>query len=221
MTDFYGDAHRVLQDEFGTRNLADGLVQITVQEQIVGADAAFIEAADMFFLSTINHAGQPTVSYKGGDPGFVKIVNPTTLVFPSYDGNGMFLSMGNLAANPLIGMLFIDFQRPDRRRVQGRATVVRDHPLKVAYPEADFLVQVQMTQMWVNCPRYIHSYTKTGASDYVPRSGVVTPLAPWKRIDTIQPLLSAADQAKAAEAGLISTEQYQASVSEPGRTPQT
>ena len=211
MSRLYDKTHRALQDEFGTRGLADAVEQGVVRTSIEDEDAAFIHGRDMFFLSTVNDAGQPTVSYKGGDPGFVKVVNPTTLVFPSYDGNGMFLSMGNLDANPEIGMLFVDFEKPDRRRVQGRATLERDHPLKAAYPEADLLVQVTLSEIWVNCPRYIHRYEKLEPSIYVPRDDVETPIAPWKRIDMMQPLLSPEDQARAAAAGLISAEAYQAS----------
>ena len=211
MSRLYEDSHRALQDEFETRALADGVEQLAVQTSIRDEHADFIHGRDMFFLSTVNHAGQPTVSYKGGDPGFVKVVNPTTLVFPSYDGNGMFLSMGNVAANPEIGMLFIDFEKPNRARLQGRATLERDHPLKAAYPEADLLVQVTLGQMWVNCPRYVHRYEKVESSIYVPRDDVETPVAPWKRIDALQPLLSESDQARASAAGLITSEDYEAS----------
>ena len=211
MSRLYDERHRSLQDEFGTRGLADGVEQAVVRTSIEDEDAAFIQSRDMFFLSTVNQAGQPTVSYKGGDPGFVKVVNSTMLVFPSYDGNGMFLSMGNVASNPEIGMLFIDFEKPNRRRLQGRATLEREHPLKAAYPEADLLVQVTLGEMWVNCPRYIHRYEKVESSTFVPRQNIDTPLAPWKRIDALQPLLSARDQQRAAAVGLITGADYEAS----------
>ena len=211
MSRLYEESHRALQEEFGTRGLADGVEQAVLRTTIGDDDAEFMHSRDMFFLTTVNRSGQPTVSYKGGDPGFVKVVNPTTLVFPSYDGNGMFLSMGNIAANPEIGMLFIDFERPNRRRLQGRATLERSHPLKAAYPEADFLVQVSVSEMWVNCPRYVHRYEKVESSAYVPRNDTDTPIAPWKRIDTLQPVLTAPDQARARAAGLITAEDYQES----------
>lgn len=164
----------------------------------------------MFFLSTVNAAGQPTVSYKGGDPEFVKVVNPSTLVFPSYDGNGMYMSMGNLDANPMVGMLFIDLESPARRRVQGTASLHREHPLLAAYPEAELLVEVAVTELWVNCPRYIHRYQKVDKAAHVPRDGSETPLALWKRIDMLQPMLSEADQARAKAAGYITAEDYEA-----------
>jgi predicted pyridoxine 5'-phosphate oxidase superfamily flavin-nucleotide-binding protein len=154
----------------------------------------------MFFLATVDHQGQPTVSYKGGDPGFVKIVDRTTLVFPSYDGNGMFLSMGNVAQHAQVGMLFISFERPHRLRVQGTASIARDDPMMSQYKEADFLVRVQLSALWQNCPRYIHRYQKVQPSRYVPREACETPLAEWKRIDLIQDVLSARDAAQEAEA---------------------
>ncbi len=210
MSRLYDGNHRRLQDEFGTQRLADAVEAATLHHEITEDDAAFIHARDMFFLSTVNRAGQPTVSYKGGDPEFVKVVNPSTLVFPSYDGNGMFLSMGNLDANPLVGLLFIDFESPGRRRVQGRASLHREHPLLAVYPEAELLVEVSVTELWVNCPRYIHRYEKVHKAAHVPRKGVETPLALWKRIDMLQPMLTEADQARARAAGFITAAEYEA-----------
>jgi predicted pyridoxine 5'-phosphate oxidase superfamily flavin-nucleotide-binding protein len=211
MSRLYDGAHRSLQAEFGTTGLADAVEAATLKNEINDDDAAFIHARDMFFLSTVNQAGQPTVSYKGGDPEFVKVVNPTTLVFPSYDGNGMFMSMGNLDASELVGMLFIDFETPARRRVQGKASLHRAHPLLATYPEAQLIVEVAVTELWVNCPRYIHRYQKIDKAEHVPRDGVETPLALWKRIDMLQSMLSETDQARAREAGYITAEDYEAS----------
>src|SRR5690606_37244694 len=123
----------------------------------------------------------PTVSYKGGDPGFIKVIDPTTIAFPSYDGNGMYYSMGNISANAEIGILFIAFDRPYRLRMQGRAELVRKGPIFEMFPEADLAVRVSVSEVWINCPRYVHRYEKVKASRYVPREGVETPLCEWKR----------------------------------------
>jgi len=212
MSDFYDTRHRQLQDEFGSRELADGLEQAIVHSEFQPHEEAFISSRDMMFLTTIDQKMRPTVSHKGGDPGFVKVLNSSTLVFPSYDGNGMFLSMGNLDANPEVGMLFIDFEKPNRLRLQGRAEIVRDHPLMVAYPEAHFLIQVGVSQLWVNCPRYVHHYEKVAASPYVPRLGAETPIAAWKRIEGLQALLSEADQVLAKQTGYLTQEEYAANL---------
>ncbi len=160
MSDFYGDEHRAFQDQFETRRMADLMEQAIFKTELDDMDRQFVQTRDMFFLSTLDHRGRPTVSYKGGDAGFIKIVDSRTIAFPSYDGNGMYYSMGNLAGNPEVGMLFIDFEKPNRMRLQGRASIMANDPLLAEYKEADLVVRVAITQTWVNCPRYIHRYQK-------------------------------------------------------------
>jgi len=67
---------------------------------------------------TIDHHGRPTVSYKGGDPGFVRVLDGKTVALPCYDGNGMFYSMGNLLGNPQVGMLFVISKTHTERLIQ-------------------------------------------------------------------------------------------------------
>jgi hypothetical protein len=195
---FYGDEQRALQQRFQTGRMADLLEQVIVHPEIEEAERAFIEARDMFFLATVDGSGQPTCSYKGGDPGFVKVVDPATLAFPSYDGNGMFLSMGNIRATARVGLLFIDFETPHRLRVQGTAAVREADPLLAAYPGADLVVRVAVSQVFVNCSRYVHRYQRVKASRYVPRAGCETPFAEWKRIDVVQEALPSRDAGKTA-----------------------
>ena len=137
--DYHGGS-RELQDQHDTRRLADRLVERKVHEEITAEDRAFIEALDCFFLATVDEHGVPTCSYKGGDPGFVHVLDDRTLAFPNYDGNGMYLSMGNLLRNPEVGLLFIDFERGRRLRVQGTATIERDD---VPWPRAQILSHLQ------------------------------------------------------------------------------
>jgi len=208
MTRLYGEPHRALQDQFETRKMADRLEQIICKTEFDEESQGFIEALDMFFLATVDYQGRPTVSYKGGDPGFVKIIDSTTLVFPSYDGNGMFLSMGNVAQNRQVGMLFISFERPHRLRVQGTASISRDDPMMSRYKEADFVVRVKLSALWQNCPRYIHRYQKVNPSRYVPRAACATPLAEWKRIDLVHDVLPTRDAAQVEAAGTIGVEEW-------------
>jgi uncharacterized protein len=203
MSRLYGTQHRVLQAEFGTTKLADRIEEIASHTEFDDDAKGFIEHSEMFFLTTIDHLGRPTVSYKGGDAGFVKVVNSNTLIFPSYDGNGMFLSMGNITQNSNIGMLFISFERPHRIRVQGTATISQDPALLAQYKEAEFVVTVTLSELWQNCPRYIPKMTKVRDSRYVPRTDCDTPLAGWKRTDVVQDVLIPNDSAKAKAAGVI------------------
>ena len=122
--DCYHAGMRGLQDRFDTHRLADRLAERLSRERFTDEDRAFIESRTMFFLSTADGDGAPDCSYKGGDPGFVKLLDDTTLVFPSYDGNGMFRSLGNITVNPRVGLLFIDWERPRRLRVSGEASLV-------------------------------------------------------------------------------------------------
>jgi hypothetical protein len=125
---FFSDDQRGLQNRFDSRNLAGALRSITVQSSLDEAAIGFIESRAFFFLSTVNHEGHPTVSYKGGAPGFVRAVGPGTIVFPCYEGNGMFLSMGNIVGDGRIGVLSMDFERPHRVRVHAQAEVLADDP---------------------------------------------------------------------------------------------
>lgn len=153
----YGAQHRVLQDQHDTRRVADKIEELAVHTELGEMDRAFIESRDMFFFSTIDHEGRPTVSYKGGDPGFVRAIVSKTIAFPLFDGNGMFYSAGNVTGNAKVGMLFIDFATPNRMRVQGEASIDPNDPLLMEFVEAQLVVRVKVTEVWPNCPRYVHS----------------------------------------------------------------
>jgi len=212
MSRLYDAPHRALQDSQGTRALADRIESRACKTEFGGEEKGFIESRDLFFLTTIDTRGRPTVSYKGGAPGFVRVVDPVTLAFPSYDGNGMYLSLGNLSANPQVGLLFIAFDRPHRLRVQGTARLSRADALMAEYPEAEFMVRVRLSELWVNCPRYVHRYEKQQTSRYVPQPDRTTPLAEWKRVDRINDVLRPQDAERAQQLGLISEEDWIAKV---------
>lgn len=200
MSEFYSDAHRAFQDEHETRHLADRLESLAHAE-FDPQDRAFIESAAMFFLATVDHRGRPTVSYKGGAPGFVRIVAPGTLVFPLYDGNGMFLSLGNISSAAKIGMLFIDFASPRRLRVQGTARAITNDGQHGSYPGAQYVVEVTAEQIFVNCGRYIHKLEGKSLSPHVPDEKGRQPFPAWKRIDLIADSLSEHDRSRVVAAG--------------------
>ncbi|MCZ7595785.1 MAG: pyridoxamine 5'-phosphate oxidase family protein [Hyphomicrobium sp.] len=201
MSRLYQDQHRALQDRFQSRPMADRIEQIALKTEIGSDERAFIESRDFFFLTTVDGQGRPTVSYKGGHPGFVRVVDDTHLMFPSYDGNGMYLSMGNITANPNVGFLFIDFERPFRLRAQGLAEV-SDAPEHLAlFKEAELAVRVKVTELWMNCPRYVHRYQRLKSSRYVPQPDIETPLCEWKRIDAIQDVLRPKELEQVARSG--------------------
>ncbi|MEM7741393.1 MAG: pyridoxamine 5'-phosphate oxidase family protein [Pseudomonadota bacterium] len=206
---FYSESSRTFQRQNDSQALADAMAAAIVSEELSDERAAFIASRDFFFLASVNAQGEPTVSYKGGAPGFVRVISGKTLAFPNYDGNGMFLSMGNLDETRSIGLLFMDFETPHRLRVQGQASVSDDPKRLQMFPGANLVVDVQITACFVNCGRYIHKHARVEASPYVPDAAGDQPYPSWKRIDGFQPVLPQKDQGRAEESGgLITADQY-------------
>jgi predicted pyridoxine 5'-phosphate oxidase superfamily flavin-nucleotide-binding protein len=195
----YHDGSRLLQDRFGTRKLADRLVEVLSRSEFTDEDRIFIESRPLFFLATADAEGRPDCSYKGGVPGFVRVVDPQTLAFPSYDGNGMFKSLGNVLVNPQVGMLFIDFEKPKRLRVNGRAGVHEDDPLLAEFPGAQIIVRVRAEAIFPNCPRYIHQMQMVETSVYAPCEGHTPPVPKWKRFPEFRDVLPPGDPANLPE----------------------
>lgn len=192
----YSSASRDLQDRFDTRRLADRLNDVKVHETFTADDRHFIEQRDMFFMSSVDHTGQPTCSYKGGAPGFVRVTGDRELAFPNYDGNGMYLSMGNIADTHAVGLLFLDFEAQRRMRVDGVAHIRFDDPLLAEYPEAQCMVRVEARRIYPNCPRYIHKYQLVERSPFVPAPNVPTPVPGWKQTEWARDVLPAGDPAR-------------------------
>lgn len=209
MQGLYGKQHRALQQDFDTVKLADAVHGNIVSTEIGEEHRGFIESRDMFFLTTIDHRGYPTCSYKGGSPGFLQIIDSKTLAFPSFDGNGMFLSMGNISINNQIGMLLIDFETPHRIRIHGKASIHRDEQSLKMFLGAEVVVLVEVTEIFVNCPRYIHRYKHVASAKHVPQENVPVALPQWKRIEGLQEALPARDKHIAETlGGTITPEQY-------------
>jgi predicted pyridoxine 5'-phosphate oxidase superfamily flavin-nucleotide-binding protein len=191
----YHEGSRRLQDRFDTRRLADRIDERLVRATIDDDDRAFVEGCDMFFIATADAEGRPQCSYKGGDPGFVRVLDERTIAFPVYDGNGMFLTAGNAVVNPHVGLLFVDFERRRRMRLNGVASVSEDDPLLAEYPEAQLVVRVEATEVFPNCPRYIHEYRLVRRSRFVPRAECRTPVPAWKTREWAEGALPAGDPA--------------------------
>jgi len=180
MTIIYHDGNRRFQDQFDSRRIADRLEQVTTRTAFTDDDRTFIESRILFFLASADAEGRPTCNLKGGAPGFVRVAAPDELVFPDYDGNGMFLNIGNISVNPNIGLLFIDFEKPKRLRVDGTASVSRDDPLIGRTVGAQLIVRVKARAIFPNCPRYIPKMQLIEPSIYAPRGGIEPPEPAWK-----------------------------------------
>ncbi len=190
MTDpTYHAGMRELQDRFDSRRLADRLDERLGRSTFSDEDRAFIGSRTMFFLASADAQGRPDCSYKGGQPGFVRVVGPDALEFPSYDGNGMFRSLGNILANPAVGLLFIDFESPRRLRVNGHATLLDDPEALARHHGAQLVVRVQAHRIFPNCPRYIHRSAGAARSADVPQPGHEPPAAAWKSMAIVVDVL--------------------------------
>jgi predicted pyridoxine 5'-phosphate oxidase superfamily flavin-nucleotide-binding protein len=177
----FHNGNRDLQDLFGSRALADKLVENLRRSEFTDADKVFIESLDYFFLATSDPVGRPDCSFKGGPPGFVRIVQPDLLVWPDYDGNGMFKSLGNIAINPSVGLLFIRMgDAPKRLRCNGRAELSLGDPLIETFPGAQCIVRVTPIDIFPNCPRYIPDPAAAKPSQYIPESGKAPVEPGWK-----------------------------------------
>jgi hypothetical protein len=185
----YHAGARRLQDRFDSRRLADRIAERLVREALTDDDRAFIERQTMFFLATADADGRPDVSYKGGAPGFVRTPDARTVAFPAYDGNGMFLSLGNLLVAAAVALLFIDFEAPRRLRVHGRATLDEHDPLLPAFDGAIAVVRVAVDAAFPNCGRYIHPMRRLELSAHAPRCGHVPPDAEWKSMEMFRDVL--------------------------------
>jgi predicted pyridoxine 5'-phosphate oxidase superfamily flavin-nucleotide-binding protein len=192
----YHAGMRALQDRFDTRRLADRLDEKLARRAFSDEDRAFIESQAMFFLATADDEGRPDCSFKGGAPGFVRVTGEAELAFPSYDGNGMFRSLGNLLVNPAVALLLIDFEKPRRLRVNGSASVAGDDPLLASFAGAQLIVRVRAERIFPNCPRYIHRMTTVEPSPYVPREDYTPPVPKWKRFDEFADVLPRDDPAR-------------------------
>ena len=192
----YHDGMRKLQDARQTRAIADRLAEVTLRHAFTDEDRQFIEGCSMFFVATADAQGQPDCSYKGGLPGFVRVVDAHTLAFPDYDGNGMYRSWGNVLVNPQVGLLFIDFEKLKRIRVNGVAQVREDDPLIAQCPGAVFMIRVTAEAIFPNCPRYIHKMEPVEHSAYAPREQYTPPVPAWKSFEVFRDALPERDRPK-------------------------
>ena len=194
ISNLYGPRHRVLQEAFETGDLANRLRSLSVTSELGATQQAFIERQDMVFVTSVDHRGFPTCSYKGGAKGFVRVVSPRVIELPSYDGNGMYLTAGNLAANPKLGLLFIDFETPHRLRLHGTARVTHDATALERHPGAELVIKIDVAEVFVNCPRYVHRYRQEATSGFVPGRERAGQVPAWKKIDLFADVLPARDR---------------------------
>ena len=183
----YHEGNRKFQEEFDSRRLADRLEEKLCRTVFNDDDKSFIESCIYFFIATADASGHPDCSFKGGAAGFVRVTGPSELAFPDYDGNGMFKSLGNLAVNPNVGLLFIAMHgNPKRLRINGSGRIDPADPLLSGTAGAQLMVRIKVDVIFPNCPRYIPSLTLTEPSVYIPVADVAPVEPAWKGFDSFR-----------------------------------
>jgi len=141
-------------------------------------------------LATVDTHGFPDVSYKGGRAGFVKVLDAQTLRFPSYDGNGMYRSLGNIQETGNVALLFIrQNEKANRIRMHGTATLLLDELSLSAFEGAEAVVEVSLNRVFPNCPRYVHDLESGTTSEFAPGGPTPPPEPEWKHWDTFADVL--------------------------------
>ena len=187
----YGPGARALQDAFDSRRLADRLEEVTLHGELDQGDIDLIREQAAVWVATVDVDGWPDVSYKGGNPGFVQVVSPSELRLPIYNGNGMWRTVGNIADNGRVALLFVDTSRPWRTRVHGLGEVLTDPAIVAEFHEAEAVLRITVARVFPNCGRYIHR--EGDLSVFVPQEGRPTPQPDWKQLPFLREVLPAHD----------------------------
>ena len=163
----------VLQERYGTGQRARSFYRRQVLDRLNAGMREFIARQEMCFVATADAGGECDCSFRAGPPGFVQVLDERTLVYAEYRGNGVMASLGNLADNPHVGMLFVDFTRDViGLHVNGRARVVETPELLSLHPEAaagapadaggarfkaraERWVRVRVEEAYIHCAKHI------------------------------------------------------------------
>ena len=185
---FYHDGMRSFQYQFDGRRVADALEKHRIRHDFWDTDRTLIESTPFFFVAT--SFGEFTdCSMKSGVPGFVKIVAAGTIEYPEYDGNSMYRTLGNIAQNPNVGLLFVKFDGATLRvRASGQATILDDTATLARHIGAKVVVRI-VCELYSNCIRSVHNLTTGELSPYLPADGTIPPAPEWKSRDYIRDIL--------------------------------
>ena len=193
--EFYHSGMRELQDRYEGRTVPDRLADNRRRTAFNDEDREFIATSPFFFLSTATPESVDC-SFKGGEPGFVRVLGDNVLAWPDYDGNRMYRSLGNILRNTRVGLLFIRFDgqlfnNAGRLRVNGHAEIDESPQAIASLPGAKRLIRVTAEHIFTNCPRYIPNLAQGEASVYVPRQGYTPPDPPWKSMPFVKDIFDA------------------------------
>ncbi|MET9292163.1 pyridoxamine 5'-phosphate oxidase family protein [Streptomyces sp. NPDC003077] len=165
-----------MQSWFGSTERAERFYGDQVLDHLNDAMREFVARQEMFFLATADSHGECDATFRAGPPGFLRVLDAFALAYPEYRGNGVMASLGNLAENPRLGMLMIDFTR-DRigLHVNGRAQVLTDEELRERHPElpvdpvpgrrAQVWVRIEVEEAYIHCAKHIPHLRKASVEE--------------------------------------------------------
>lgn len=187
MREFYSRQSQLLQTKKDSKRLASQLQKTRLHTELSEADILVIRKAEFFFLATADEQGYPDCSIKGGNAGFVRIDNDKQLSILDYDGNGMFRSLGNIMANPNVGLLFLAFEGDIKKlRINCTAKIVTDDDQGAS---GEFRILFGVREIFPNCPRYLPEMRIEKSSVYNPSPGYDPPDPHWKSKDDLKDYL--------------------------------
>ncbi|MFZ2062101.1 MAG: pyridoxamine 5'-phosphate oxidase family protein [Candidatus Binatus sp.] len=145
----YANCRRYLQERIfaGSRPTSVKDQKPKVSTELSTSQQEQIIRADTFFIATDNPERGADVSHKGGNPGFVRILDARRIAFPDYNGNSMFNTLGNVSVNPHAGLLFIDFDSGRTLQLTGRASIDWNHERVRTFPGAERVIDFELAQI--------------------------------------------------------------------------
>lgn len=159
----FTDAVKAVQEELGSAefNAAhfDGPKR---HEALAEREAAFLAAADSFYLASVSETGWPYIQHRGGPQGFVRVLGPKTIGWAEFAGNRQYLTTGNLRGSDKVSLFFMDYARRARLKLLGRARVIgKDDPLFENLKTDGYRARIERAMVveidafdW-NCPQHI------------------------------------------------------------------
>ncbi len=157
---------RALQEHCGTTDRARRFYETQVSSCLTPVMREFIGRMEMAFIATADGAGECDCSFRGGPPGFIKVLDDQTIAYPEYRGNGVMASLGNVLQNPHVGVFLVDFTRDlIGLHINGHARLVSPAQIdtsEVGVPEpgpagrrAEYWVMISVVEAYVHCSKHI------------------------------------------------------------------
>ena len=170
-----------LQEQYGTRLRASAFYRSQVLDHLNTRMQAFIARQEMMFVGTADARGEADVTFRAGEPGFVRVLDAKTLAYPEYRGNGVMASLGNISENPHVGLLFVDFAGDKvGLHVNGHAEIVENDSLAAAPSTPNIIrsdmeaaigrrperwVVVRVIEAYIHCSKHIPQLRKVAAGE--------------------------------------------------------